>query len=456
MTGKNKEYRLERDPLGEVAVPGDALYGVQTQRARDNFRISSLRIDHSLIVAIAEIKKAAAIANLANGQLSPEIATVIQDAADEIIAGRLRDQFDLDVFQAGAGTSYNMNVNEVIANRALEMLSRPRGDYRTIHPNDHVNRSQSTNDVIPTAMRIALIRAVRELGPPANALCTTLLEKAAEFSDVIKAGRTHLHDATTLTLGDEFRGYAGNLRRSLERIEYCETALTEVPLGGTAIGTGVNTHGEFPGRVVVALSEITSLALREAPDRIQSQQSLGDFLALSAALRGFAVELNKIANDLRLLDSGPHTGLAEISLPAVQPGSSIMPGKVNPSILEMTNMVCFHIIGHDLAITMAAEAGQLELNVMMPYVAYALLESLSILRATLSTLDEKCIRGIEADRDRCREYAERSVGQAAVLNEQIGFMAAAELAKKAIETGKSVEDLLKEQSIAEDPDSLAS
>lgn len=197
MTGKNKEYRLERDPLGEVAVPGDALYGVQTQRARDNFRISSLRIDHSLIVAIAEIKKAAAIANLANGQLSPEIATVIQDAADEIIAGRLRDQFDLDVFQAGAGTSYNMNVNEVIANRALEMLSRPRGDYRTIHPNDHVNRSQSTNDVIPTAMRIGLIRAVRELGSPANALCTTLLEKAAEFSDVIKAGRTHLHDATT-------------------------------------------------------------------------------------------------------------------------------------------------------------------------------------------------------------------------------------------------------------------
>jgi aspartate ammonia-lyase len=456
VTGKRQEYRLERDPLGEVAVPRDALYGVQTQRARDNFRVSSLRIDHSFIIAIAEIKKAAAIANLANGQLSPEIAGAIQTAAEEVIAGQWQDQFDLDAFQAGAGTSYNMNVNEVIANRALELLSYERGDYHRLHPNDHVNRSQSTNDVVPTAMRIALIRAIRDLAPAAHALSSAFEEKGAEFADVIKAGRTHLHDATTLTLGDEFRAYAGSLRRSFRRIDDCQTLLAEVPLGGTAIGTGVNTHGDFPKRVVAELSEITALPLRESPDRIQSQQSLGDFLALSAALRGFAVELSKIANDLRLLDSGPHTGLAEISLPAVQPGSSIMPGKVNPSILEMTNMVCFHVIGHDLAITMAAEAGQLELNVMMPQVAYALLESLGMLERTLRTLDEKCIRGIVADRDRCREYAERSVGQAATLNERIGFMAAAELARKAIETGKSVEELLAEQSAIEGDDSLAS
>ena len=440
-----KEHRIERDPLGEVAVPLDALFGAQTQRARDNFQISSLRVDHSLIIAIAEIKKAAAIANLANHQLSPEISTAIQNAADEIIAGSWKEHFDLDVFQAGAGTSYNMNVNEVIANRALELLSLPRGDYEKLHPNDHVNRSQSTNDVIPTPMRIALISSLSRVAPAARELCSSLEGKAEEFADVIKAGRTHLHDATTLTLGDELRAFAGSLRRALKRIEACEESLSEVPLGGTAIGTGVNTHGDFQEQVVAVLSEITGLPLREAEDRFQSQQSLGDFLALSAALRGFAVELNKMANDLRLLDSGPHTGLAEISLPAVQPGSSIMPGKVNPSILEMTNMVCYHVMGHDLAVTLAADAGQLELNVMMPYVAYALLESLAVLRKTASTVAEKCIAGIEADRERCRIYAERSVGQAATLNERIGFMAAAELARKAIETGKSVEELLAEE-----------
>lgn len=456
MTGSPREYRIERDPLGEIEVPGEALYGVQTQRALDNFRISSLRVDHSLIIAIAEIKKAAALANLATGQLSSENAHVIERAADEIIAGQWRDQFELDAFQAGAGTSYNMNVNEVIANRALEMLSCSRGDYTKLHPNDHVNRSQSTNDVIPTAMRIALIRAVRDLVPRAEGVASALEEKGAEFADVIKAGRTHLHDATTLTLGDEFRAYAVSLRRTLKRIQDCEVTLAEVPLGGTAIGTGVNTHGDYTQRVVATLRDVTSLPLREAPDRIQSQQSLGDFLALSSALRGFVVELNKIVNDLRLLDSGPHTGLAEISLPAVQPGSSIMPGKVNPSILEMTNMVCFHIIGHDLAITMAADAGQLELNVMMPYVAYALLESLGILGSTLNTLDQKCIRGIEANRDRCREFAERSVGQAAKLNEKIGFMAAAELALKAIKTGKTVDELLADQAQSERDDSFSS
>lgn len=446
MSTSGKTTRIERDPLGEVAVPASALYGVQTQRALDNFRISSLRINPAFIVAVAEIKKAAAQANVATGELNPEIGDAIIQAADEVINGEWRDQFDLDVFQAGAGTSYNMNMNEVLANRALEILRHERGDYTHLHPNDHVNMSQSTNDVIPTAMRIASLRLLRDLVVSLTTLAQSFSHKSVEFADVTKAGRTHLHDATTMTLGQEFSGYAENLDRAIERLDHVKGDLEELPLGGTAIGTGVNTHAEYAPLAVARLAEITGLPLREAPNRIQSQQSLGDFLALSAALRGFAVELNKIANDLRLLDSGPHTGLAEISLPAAQPGSSIMPGKVNPTIAEMTNMVCFHIIGNDLAITMSAEAGQLELNVMMPYVAYALLESMELLDNTAKTLVEKAILGIQAHRDRCRDYAERSVGQAALLNQEIGFMAAAEVARRAIETGRTIEELLREDS----------
>ncbi len=445
LSDRDEHNRIERDPLGEVSVPRNALYGAQTQRALENFRISSLRIDPALIKALAEVKKAAALANIDTGRLSPDLGAAIIAAADEIIAGQWRDQFDLDVFQAGAGTSYNMNVNEVIANRALEILSFDRGDYSHLHPNDHVNRSQSTNDVMPTAMRVAAICLLHRLLSGLEELCDSFDAKVDEFASVIKAGRTHLHDATTMTLGEEFAGYAENLRRAALRLKAVEDSLLEVPLGGTAIGTGVNTHPDYPGLAVAHLGRITGLPLREAPNRIQSQQSLGDFLALSSALRGFAVELSKIANDLRLLDSGPHTGLYEISLPAVQPGSSIMPGKVNPSMAEMTNMVCFHIIGHDVAIAMCAEAGQLELNVTMPYVAYAVLESMMLLRNTAAAFDEKCISGISAHPDRCRDYAERSVGRAALLNEQIGFMAAAEIAKRAVETGKSVEELLKEE-----------
>ncbi len=451
MSTSEQQTRIERDPLGEVAVPASALYGVQTQRALDNFRISSLRINPAFIVALAEIKKAAAQANVATGELSAHLGEAIIQAANEVIQGEWRDQFNLDVFQAGAGTSYNMNLNEVIANRALEILGHERGDYTHLHPNDHVNMAQSTNDVIPTAMRIASLRLLRDLVVSLTTLAQSFAQKSVEFADIIKAGRTHLHDATTMTLGQEFSGYAENLDRAIERLDHAKGDLEELPLGGTAIGTGVNTHPDYASLAVADLAEITGLPLREAPNRIQSQQSLGDFVALSAALRGFAVELNKIANDLRLLDSGPHTGLAEISLPAAQPGSSIMPGKVNPTIAEMTNMVCFHIIGHDLAITMSAEAGQLELNVMMPYVAYALLESIEVLDNTARTLAEKAIRGIQAHRDRCRDYAERSVGQAALLNQEIGFMAAAEIAKLAVETGKTIGELLKEDASKDVP-----
>lgn len=439
-----RAVRQERDPLGEVSIPADALYGVQTQRALDNFQISQLRIHPALIIALAEIKKAAAETNRNVGQLAPELSEAITKAAEEVIAGQWAGQFQLDVFQAGAGTSYDMNVNEVIANRALELLGECRGDYARLHPNDHVNQAQSTNDTMPTAMRIATVRLLRELIPAIIRLHDSFKLKAQEFSDIVKAGRTHLHDATEMTLGQEFDAYAGNLYRTLWHLQNIEGVLLEVPLGGTAIGTGINTHPEYARLAVERLSEITGLNLREAPDRIQSQQSLGDFLALSAALRGFTVELNKIANDLRLLSSGPHTGLDEIELPAVQPGSSIMPGKVNPTIPEMINMVCFHVIGHDTAVMLCAEAGQLELNVMMPYVAYALLESLDVMKNAVHTLDEKCIRGIRAHPERCRTYAEQSVGRAAELNEQLGFMGAAEIAQRAMETGKSIDELLRE------------
>jgi aspartate ammonia-lyase len=444
MSDISPQSRTERDPLGEVQVPGAALYGVQTKRALDNFQISRLRIHPALITALAEIKKAAAQANREVGKLEPELSEAIIKAADEVIAGRWSEQFRLDVFQAGAGTSYNMNVNEVIANRALELLGHERGDYKHLHPNDHVNKAQSTNDTMPTAMRVACLRLLHELLPVLEQLRDALQAKADEFADVVKAGRTHLHDATEMTLGQEFAGYAGNVERARRRLQAVENQLLEVPLGGTAIGTGLNTHPDYARLAVTYLSKITGLFLREAEDRIQSQQSLGDFLALSAALRGLAVELSKIANDLRLLNSGPHTGISEIELPAVQPGSSIMPGKVNPAMAEMLNMVCFHIIGHDTAVMMCAEAGQLELNVMMPYVAYALLESLEVLQKAVRSFTDKCVREIKAHVERCREYAERSVGQAATLNQQLGFMGAAEVAKRAIETGKSVDELLRE------------
>jgi aspartate ammonia-lyase len=444
MPDTDGQTRQERDPLGEVQVPAAVLYGVQTARALNNFQISQLRIHPTLITALAKIKRAAAQANREVGKLAPELSEAIIKAADEVSAGRWHEQFKLDVFQAGAGTSYNMNVNEVIANRALEILGFERGAYKHLHPNDHVNQAQSTNDVMPTAMRVACLWLLHELLPAIEQLRDAFQDKAKEFSGVIKAGRTHLHDATEMTLGQEFAAYAGSVERARRRLELVESQLLEVPLGGTAIGTGINTHPDYARLAVAYLSQLTGLFLREAENRIQSQQSLGDFLALSAALRGLAVELSKIANDLRLLSSGPHTGLDEIELPAVQPGSSIMPGKVNPVMAEMLNMVCFHVIGHDTAVMMCAEAGQLELNVMMPYVAYALLESLEVLQRAVQSFAEKCARGITAHAERCREYAERSVGQAATLNQELGFMGAAEVAKRAIETGKSVDELLRE------------
>jgi len=439
------QFRTERDPIGEKQVPADALYGIQTFRALENFQISSLRIDRSLLIAFAEIKKSAAETLREFGKLEKPVAEAIVQAAEEIVDGKWWNQFCLDVFQAGAGTSYNMNVNEVIANRTLEILSHPRGDYETINPNDHVNKAQSTNDTMPTAMRIAAVRGLRPLVEALDELAMSFAKKGDEFESVEKSGRTHLHDAVPMTLGDEFHAYAFNVERATERLRAVEDSLLEVPLGGTAVGTGTNAPPKYAPLAIERLSKITGLDLKPSQNRVASQQSLGDFVALSAALAGLLIEVSKIANDLRLMNSGPHTGLNEIELPALQPGSSIMPGKVNPAVAEMMNMVSFHVRGHHSAIAQAAEAGQLELNVMMPYVAYALLESLQIVRNAVAMFDEKCVRLIKAHPDKLREYSERTVGRAALHNEELGFMGAAELATKAIETGKSVEEIVEEE-----------
>jgi aspartate ammonia-lyase len=445
MTTTTSSYRTERDPLGEKHVPADALFGVQTLRAKETFQISKLRMHPELITAFAEIKRAAAEANLHHKQLDRKIGRAIVTAAEEIIDGQWRDEFDLDVFQAGAGTSYNMNMNEVIANRALELLGFERGDHERLNPNDHVNKSQSTNDVMPTAMRVAATRLVRKLNAALDSLAVSFADKGDEFKKIKKSGRTHLHDAVPMTLGDEFAAYAANVRRNLERLEAAEAPLLAIPLGGTAVGTGVNTKPGYKERAIESLKEITRLPLRQAENDVLLTHSLGDFVALSATMRCLAVELSKIANDLRLLNSGPHTGFNEIELPATQPGSSIMPGKVNPGVAEMLNMVCFHVIGNDSAITLCGEAGQLELNVMMPYVAYALLESLEVMEAAVRTFDEKCVRVIKAHEEKCTEYAERTVGKAALHNEELGFIGASELAMKAIDTGKTIDEVLAER-----------
>jgi aspartate ammonia-lyase len=443
--GPRAAHRVERDPIGEREVPLTALYGIQTARALDTFQISRARVHPGLITAYAEIKKAAALANMAAGALDDRRGTAIVRAADEVIGGQWREHFPLDAFQAGAGTSTNMNVNEVLANRALEVLGHGRGDYGQLHPNDHVNRSQSTNDTMPTAIRVASLRLLRSLVEAVDGLIGGLEERAGAWKDVRKAGRTHLHDATPMTLGQEFRAYAINVRRAADRLRAAEGPLGDVPLGGTAIGTGINAASGFAATAVGQLAAITGLPLRETPDRIASQQSLGDFVALSGAVRGLAVELGKIANDLRLLSSGPHTGLDEIELPALQPGSSIMPGKVNPVVAEMMNMVCFHVIGHDVAITMAGEAGQLELNVMLPFVAHALLDSLEVMTAAVWTFDTKTVRLLQAHPDRCAYFAERTVGAATALNDELGFQGAAEVAQEAIRSGRTVAEVVAER-----------
>src|SRR5437867_9661413 len=376
-------FRTERDPLGELPVPADAYYGVQTQRAIENFPISGLRAPADLVVATILVKKAAAEANAALGRLDRDIAAAILDAADEILSGRLRDQFVVDVYQAGAGTSHNMNANEVLANRAGERLGEPRGTYRRVHPNDHVNMGQSTNDVFPTATRLSLLLGTSPLVAAARALADSLERKGVEFADVLETGRTHLQDAVPITLGQEFSGYAACVRRGTDDVEEASEQLHELNVGATAVGTGLNAGDDFRRLAVQNLARFTSLPLTPAANLFRVTQSMGDVLAYSGAMRRLAVEVGKIASDLRLLSMGPRAGLSEITLPAVQPGSSIMPGKVNPSVPEMVNQVAFQIMGCDATVAIACEAGQLELNVMMPVIAWNALHASSILREAM-------------------------------------------------------------------------
>jgi aspartate ammonia-lyase len=439
--------RVERDPLGELPVPVDALYGVQTERARRNFPISGLVPTPAFVDAVVWIKKAAALTHKETGRLDARRADAIVRAADEVLGGQHRDQFVVDPYQAGAGTSHNMNANEVLANRANELLGGQRGDYDPINPNDHVNMAQSTNDVIPTAIRLGGLSLVAPLLAALDGLAAALLSKGEAFDDVLKSGRTHLQDATPIRLGQEFTAYGHTVQRNRDRIARAAEDLRELGIGGTAVGTGLNAEPSYPGLMVKHLRAITGFDLRAGRDRVQLMQSLGDATALSGALRTYAVDLGKIANDLRLLVSGPRTGLAEIRMPAVQPGSSIMPGKVNPSIAEMVNMVCFQAIGNDVTIAAAAEAGQLELNVMMPVVAHNLFVTIGLLTSASRVLAERCVQGIEADAAMCAHWLDRSPALVTALAPKIGYAEAAKLAKEAVAENLSVRELLMRKGI---------
>jgi aspartate ammonia-lyase len=434
--------RTERDPLGEYAVPAGAYYGVQTARAVENFPISGLRAHPDLVTATVLIKKAAALANMELGRLDRRVGDAIVSAADEVLAGGLRDQFVVDVYQAGAGTSHNMNANEVLANRAAERLGEPRGSYARVHPNDHVNMGQSTNDVFPTATRLALLAGGTPLVAAARTLAAALERKAAAFDGVLKVGRTHLQDAVPIRLGQEFGGYAACIARGADDVERAAKQLRELNLGATAVGTGLNAGDDFTAQAVAHLATSTGQQLRPAANRFRVTQSMGDVLAYSGAMRRLAVELGKVASDLRLLSMGPRAGLAEILLPAAQPGSSIMPGKVNPSVPEMVNQVCFQVIGCDTTVCVAAEAGQLELNVMMPVIAWNALHASTILRTSMQALTTHCVDGIEADAERCRELLDRSTAVATALSPYLGYATTAEVAKEAVRTGQSIREIV--------------
>ncbi len=439
--------RIERDPLGELPVPADALYGIQTERARQNFPISNLLPLAPFVDAVIRIKKAAALTHKETGRLDAKVAGAVIRAADEILGGAHREHFVVDPYQAGAGTSHNMNCNEVLANRANELLGGKRGEYKPVHPNDHVNMAQSTNDVIPTAIRLAALAQLPALLDALDRLARAFLAKGKAFDGIVKSGRTHLQDATPLRLGQEFTAYGRTIERNRDRIARAADDLRDLGIGGTAVGTGLNAEPRYPALMVKHLRAITGGELREGKDRVQLMQSMGDAAAFSGALRTYAVDLGKVASDLRLLASGPRTGFAEIVLPAVQPGSSIMPGKVNPSIAEMVNMVCFQVMGNDVAIAASAEAGQLELNVMMPVIAHNVLFSMMILANGSRVLAERCVDGIEADAAQCAHWLERSPALVTALAPKIGYAEAAKLAKEAVAKNVTVRQLVIEKGL---------
>ena len=441
----NQSYRIERDSLGEIEVPAAAYWGAQTQRAIGNFPISGHKPAFGFVWATAAIKRAAAVVHRDLGLLPPDKARAIVEAAAEVMDGKLTDQFVVDVYQAGAGTSHNMNANEVIANRALEILGHHRSEYKIIHPNDQVNMAQSTNDVIPTALRLFFLRDGIPLLEAIDRLALGLREKAEEFDGVLKSGRTHLQDAVPVRLGQEFGAYAEAVERGCAKIAQAREGLLEIGLGGSAAGTGLNAHPEYRVRVTTALAEITGFPLKQTADYFWAMQSLGPLVEFSAALRNFAIELSRIMNDLRLLSSGPTTGLNEITLPPVQPGSSIMPGKVNPVMAEMLNMVCFSVIGFDEAVTWAAGAGQLELNVMMPLLAFLVGEQMKALTGGITAFVDRALDGIVANEADCRRFLEKSLGLVTALNPIIGYEKAAEVAKESRRTGRSIKEIILEK-----------
>jgi aspartate ammonia-lyase len=442
--------RVEKDSLGEMEVPREAYYGIQTLRALGNFPVSGLKEHPVFVRGYVFIKKAAALTNMEQGALDEEKGRAIVAACDEVLSGRLMDQFVVDVFQAGAGTSFNMNVNEVLANRALELLGKPKGDYAALSPNDHVNMAQSTNDTFPTAIHVSSLMLLKELNPAIQGLIDALKEKGVEFAQVIKSGRTHLQDAVPVTLGQEFDAWAAALGRALSFMEDAERQLQELALGGTAVGTGLNIRPGYRKAVIIKLSELTGLPLVPAPDAREAMQSRIAAAGLSSSLKLLALELIRIANDLRLLSSGPTTGINEINLPPVQPGSSIMPGKVNPVMAECLNMVAFQVVGNDLTVSMAAQAGQYELNVMMPVMAHNILSSMEILKNFLPLFTRKCITGITANADRCGEYFENSPALATILNPYIGYLKAAEVSKEAVRRGVTIRQIILEKGLLDE------
>ena len=448
MMTDHTDFRIEKDSMGDRQIANNVYYGIQTQRAIENFPISGIKPLPTYIDACLYIKKATAIVNGELDCIPADISTAIIQATDEILAGKLRDQFVVDVYQAGAGTSHHMNINEVLANRALEILGQQKGNYQFLSPNDHVNYGQSTNDVIPTAIRIGGLLALSQtLYPALEGAISALETKATEFQDIVKSGRTHLQDAVPVRLGDNFGAWGQILSEHQNRLYIASGDLMVLGLGGSAAGTGMNTHPEYRQKVVDILSQLLEFPLEPAPHLMAAMQSMGAFVNVSGALRNLAQDLVKISHDLRLMDSGPKTGFKEIQLPPVQPGSSIMPGKYNPVMAEMTSMVCFQVMGYDNAIAFAAQGGQLELNVMMPLIAYNLIHSIEILGNTISALTTSCILGITANQERCLAYAEGSLALVTALNTHIGYLNAAAVAKESLETGKSLRQIVLEKGL---------
>ncbi|AEE49320.1 aspartate ammonia-lyase [Haliscomenobacter hydrossis] len=445
----NPNLRLEHDLLGEKHLPIDAYYGIQTQRALENFKISGVTLQFfpEFIEGLVEVKKACALANYDLGALSDEVKNAIVAACDEIIAGKFHDQFKVDMIQGGAGTSTNMNANEVIANRALEIMGYKKGDYEHCHPNNHVNLSQSTNDAYPTALKIALIKCKAKLLVELVAITNSFRRKGEQYQHVIKMGRTQLQDAVPMTMGQTFEAYAVTLEEEIERLENNTNLFLEVNLGGTAIGTGINTSPNYARLAVAHLRDVTGLKVVKARNLIEATQDTGAFIMFSSAVKRLAIKLSKICHDLRLLSSGPRTGFNEINLPPMQPGSSIMPGKVNPVIPEVMNQIAFRVMGNDLTVNMAVEAGQLELNAFEPIIGHCLFESINILKNGMSTLRTKCIDGITVNEKRCWDLVKNSISIVTALNPALGYEVCSALSKEALATDRSIYDLVLEKNL---------